>query len=85
MDDPSLHGAGKTPPNDPIEAAIVGRVIAVLRNQANAQRQIANEGMVAAGDQYPGVLIRSPEAACAAALASDWDEIADDLEQEAQF
>jgi hypothetical protein len=65
-----------------IEAAIVGRAIAMLRKQANVQRQIANEGTVAAGDKYPDVSIRSPEAACAAALASDWGEIADLLELE---
>jgi hypothetical protein len=70
------------PLNDPIDAAFVGGAIAILRKQANAQRQIANEGTVDAGVHFPGVLIRSPESACAAAQASDRDDIADLLESE---
>jgi hypothetical protein len=69
---------------DELENAITGRVIAVLRGRAEAQRRIANDGTLAAGDKYPGVLIGSPESACAAALATDWDKIADDLEREAR-
>jgi hypothetical protein len=69
---------------DSVESAVVHGAITALRKRANAQRQIANEGTVAAGDKYPGVLIRSPEAACAASLAGDWDEVADDLERKAR-
>jgi hypothetical protein len=69
-------------PSDQLECAIVGGAIAMLRKHANVQRQIAHDGTVAAGDKYPGVLIRSPEAACAATLAADWDEVADLLDSE---
>ena len=62
----------------------IGGAITTLRRRANAQRKIAADGTVAAGDKYPGVSIKSPEAACSAILAADWDEVADDLEQEAR-
>jgi hypothetical protein len=67
---------------DPIYTGFVAGVIAALRRRSATQRGLADDGTVAAGDKFAGVLIRSPEAACAAALAGDWDDIADLLESE---
>ena len=68
---------------DELENVITGRVIAALRKRANAQRRIAKDGTLDAGDKFPNVLIGSPESASATMLAGDWNEIADDLEREA--
>ena len=65
---------------DDINSAIVARVVGALRKAGEAQRQIGANGTAAAGEKYPGVTIRSPEAACAAKRAADWDAIALELE-----
>jgi len=67
---------------DALEQAIIARAVGALRNAAAKQRGIADSGTSSAGDKYPNVTIRSPEAACAVNLAYDWTEIADALELE---
>jgi hypothetical protein len=67
---------------DALEQAICARVVCALRNAAIRQRGVADSRTSSAGEKYPGVVIRSPEAACADNLAADWAEIADALEQE---
>jgi hypothetical protein len=67
---------------DALEQAILARVVCALRNAAAKQRGIAANGTSSAGEKYPGVVIRSPEAACAVNLADDWTAIADSLDME---
>jgi hypothetical protein len=67
---------------DALEQAILARVVCALRNAAIRQRGVAGSGTSSAGEKYPGVVIRSPEAACALNLADDWTVIADALEME---
>jgi hypothetical protein len=67
---------------DAQEQAILARVVCALRNAAAKQHGIAASGTSSAGEKYPGVVIRSPEAACAVNLADDWTFIADALEVE---
>lgn len=61
---------------DDLERAILAGAVLALRKAAAKQRDLASNGASLAGDRHPGVLIRSPEAACAANLADDWTEIA---------
>jgi hypothetical protein len=65
---------------DPLEAAVYAGAIAALRKAGAKQRGIASSGTSSAGDRFPNVTIRSPEAACAVNLAEDWNSIADLLE-----
>jgi hypothetical protein len=67
---------------DPLESAIYVGAIAALRKAAVRQRGAASSGTSSAGDKYPGVEIRSPEAACAVNLAEDWSDAANALELE---
>jgi hypothetical protein len=67
-----------------IEAAIHDGVLRALVKRAEMQRRRATAATSAAGEQFPGVLLRSPEAALASRLAADWEAIADDLETAAQ-
>jgi hypothetical protein len=60
--------------------AIAAGVVMALRKRAVLQRQRAAEGTSTAGEKFPSVLLRTPEAACASMLAADWDAIADELE-----
>jgi len=65
---------------DDMESGFRAGALAALRKAAVAQRKIAADGTACAGEKFPGVVIRSPEAACAAHLAADWNEIADELD-----
>jgi hypothetical protein len=67
---------------DPIESAIYAGAIVALRKAAAKQSGVASSGTSFAGEKYPGVVIRSPEAACAVNLAEDWTAIADALNLE---
>jgi hypothetical protein len=67
---------------DDLEQAIVAGAMIALRNRALFQRKLAAEGTSSAGEKYPNVTIRSPEAVCAVNLAEDWSAIADALEME---
>jgi hypothetical protein len=69
---------------DPIETALRSATVRAIRKRAAAQRQRAVDGTVAAGEQFPGVMIRSRQAATAAALATGLAAIADELEAEAR-
>jgi hypothetical protein len=51
-----------------------------FRARADKQREKASRGNAAAGDQFPGVLVRSPEAAMAASLADAFERIAGEIE-----
>jgi hypothetical protein len=67
---------------DPLESAVYAGALVALRNAAIRQRGVADSGTSSAGEKYPGVVIRSPEGACAVNLADDWAAIADALEVE---
>jgi len=67
---------------DLLERAISAGTISALRKAAARQRALATSRTSSAGENYPGVVIRSPEAACAINLAGDWTVIADALEME---
>jgi hypothetical protein len=68
---------------DPIETAIRGATVRAIRKRAAVQLGKAVEGTLPAGDQFPGVMIRSRQAATAAALAVGLEAIAADIEAEA--
>jgi hypothetical protein len=51
-----------------------------LAIRAGRQREKAAGGIAAAGDHFPGVMVRSPEAAMAANLATAFERIADEIE-----
>ena len=53
-----------------------------LRTRADKQRQKVAGGIAAAGEQFPGVTVRSPEAAMAANLAAEFERLADEVEAE---
>jgi len=65
---------------DGINSVIVAHEVAALRKARDAQRKIAADGTAAAGEKYPGVVIKSPEAACAAKMAELWDGLSAELE-----
>ena len=65
---------------DNIELAILAGAVRALRTRADKQRQKAAGGIAAAGDHFPGVMVRSPEAAMAANLADAFERIADEIE-----
>ena len=65
---------------DGIELAIRAGAVRALRTSADRQRQKAAGGIAAAGDHFPGVMVRSPEAAMAANLADAFERIADEIE-----
>jgi hypothetical protein len=64
----------------PLEIAIYAGATVAMRNAAAKQREVASSSTSSAAENYPGVVIRSPEAACASILAADWDAVADELE-----
>ena len=68
---------------DSIELAIRAGAVRALRTRAGKQRQRAAGGIAVAGDHFPGVRVRSPEAAMAANLANAFERIADEIESEA--
>ena len=68
---------------DSIELAILAGAVRALRTRADNQREKAAGGIAAAGDHFPGMLVRSPEAAMAANLATEFERLADELEAEA--
>lgn len=65
---------------DTIEAAIIAGAARVLRRRAAIQRQRAADGTVPAGENFPGVMIRSGEAVIADRLANEFTRIAEELE-----
>ena len=69
----------KRPVPDELSTSFLNGAIAALRKGAEAQRKIAIAGTSLAGEKFPGVVIRSPEAACATKLAANWDAIADEI------
>jgi hypothetical protein len=69
---------------DALDQAVIVGAVAALRKRARLQRDFAANGTAKAGDKFPGVTIRSPEASSAINLASSFDEIADVLAAEAR-
>jgi hypothetical protein len=67
---------------DPIETAMRAGAVHALRKRAAAQRQRAADGSFPAGEHFPGVAIRSPEAALALRLAAGLESIAAAIEAE---
>jgi hypothetical protein len=65
---------------DELETAIAGAAAAALRKRAAALRRESELGTSSAGEKYPSVIVKSPEAARALDLAGDFDSIADLLE-----
>jgi hypothetical protein len=65
---------------DALESAIAGAAAGVLRRRATALRREAELGTSSAGEKYPRVTLKSPEAASALDLANDFDSIAALLE-----
>jgi hypothetical protein len=81
---PSPLIAGRDPGAlDSIELGILAGAVRALRTRADRQREKAAGGIAAAGDQFPGVTVRSPEAAMAANLADAFERIAAELEAKA--
>jgi hypothetical protein len=68
---------------DQIELAICAGAARALRTRAAVQRQMAADGTSSAGDRFPTIVVRSPEAAMAANLADAFLRIADGIEAEA--
>ncbi len=68
---------------DPIETALRSATVRAIRRRAAERRRQAADGTLPAGDQFPGVMIRSRQAATAAALAVGLEAIAADIEAEA--
>jgi hypothetical protein len=68
--------------SDSLESAIRAGAARALRDRAAAQRSKAVEGTIPLGDDFPGIVIRSPEAALADSLADGLERIASDLESE---
>jgi hypothetical protein len=66
-------------PLDKLEAGFLAGAIAALQKAADRQCKLAAAGTANAGEKFPGVVIRSPEAARAAHLTADWIEIAGEL------
>jgi len=78
---PSPLIAGRDP-GDNIELAIFAGAVRALRARADRQRQKAAGGIAAAWNHFPGVMVRSPEAAMAANLAAEFERLADEIEAE---
>jgi len=68
-----------------IEEAVRAGALWALRKRAAVQRAKAADGTVSAGERFPGIMLRSPEAAVAASLAAGLDAAADELEREARL
>ncbi len=66
---------------DAIERAVRTGAVQAIRRRAAERRRQAADGTLPAGDQFPGVMIRSRQAATAAALAIGLAAIADELEE----
>ena len=69
---------------DAIERAVRTGAVQAIRRRAAERRRQAADGTLPAGDQFPGVMIRSRQAATAAALAVGLVAIADEIEAEAR-
>ena len=69
-------------PPDLIETAIRTAAVHALRKRAAAQLRKAVDGSAAAGEHFPGALIRSPEAALALRLAEGLEGAAAEIEAE---
>jgi hypothetical protein len=65
---------------DELADAIVGAAASALRKRAAALRRESELGTSSAGEKYPSVIVKSPEAARALDLAGDFDSIANLLE-----
>ena len=63
-----------------IELAVRAGAAKALKARAAVQRLRAADGTSSAGDHFPGVLVRSPEAAMAANLAAAFERIAAEIE-----
>jgi hypothetical protein len=72
-----MNGVGAL---DSIELAIRAGEGRGLRRRADKQRQKAADGISPAGDHFPGLAIRAPEAAMAANLAAAFERIAAEIE-----
>ena len=66
-------------PSSDIELAICVGAAKALKGRAALQRQKAADGTSSAGDHFPAVLVRSPEAAVAANLADAFERLADEM------
>ncbi len=69
--------------SDAIETAIRAGAARALRKRAAVQRGKAAAGIIPAGEHFPNIVIRSPEAALANDLADGLERIASDLESAA--
>ena len=65
-----------------IELAVRSGAARALRTRAAVQRQRASDGIAAVGDKFPGLVIRSPEAAMAEKLADAFERLATEIESE---
>jgi hypothetical protein len=65
--------------NDDIEAGFLAGASRALRNRAAVQQQRAADGTSPAGDKFPGVMIRSLEAALATHIAGDLEALAGEI------
>ena len=65
---------------DALEAAVAVGAARALRTRAAVQLQKAAGSIAAAGDQFPCVVIRWPEAAMAGNLAAAFERLAAELE-----
>jgi hypothetical protein len=63
-----------------IDRAVRAGAARALRTRADLQRLRAAEGSSSAGEKYPDVVVRSPEAAMAANLADAFERIAIEIE-----
>jgi len=63
---------------DALEAAIRAGIASALRSRASVHRERAAEGM-ATLSEFPGVIVRSPEASIAGKLAAAFETIAAEL------
>ncbi len=69
---------------DPLESAIRASAVRALRRRAEAVRKGAADGVTVLDGYAPPVLSVTSEAATAFKIAKDWDQIAAELEAEAQ-
>ncbi|HEY4927089.1 MAG TPA: hypothetical protein VII20_21990 [Roseiarcus sp.] len=66
-----------------LQSAMRNGAATAMRKRAVALRQEAAQTTTSAGEKFPTVMLKSPEAAHALRLAADWDEIAAAFEVEA--
>jgi hypothetical protein len=63
-----------------IELAIRAGAVRAIRTRADRQRQKAAGGIAPAGDHFPSIIIRTPEAPMAANLADAFECLAAEFE-----